>query len=45
MAENVNMDWLLHPSAFAEVLHTHRALTSNPKEFLYYFRIKRTIAY
>lgn len=45
MVENVNVDWLLYPNAFSEVLHAHRALTSNPKEFLYDFRIKMTIAY
>lgn len=43
MVENVNTDWLLHSSAFSEVLHAHKALTSNPKEFLHHFRIKMTI--
>lgn len=45
VVENVNMDWLLHPSTFSEVLHTHKALTSITKEFLYDFSIKMTLAY
>lgn len=45
VVENVNMDWLLHPSTFSKVLHTQEALTSITKEFLYDFRIKMTLAY
>lgn len=45
VVENVNMDWLLHPSTFSMVLRTQEALTSITKEFLYDFRIKMTLAY